>query len=105
MRLRDAFSDASSRAGRLLRLFAIKSAAGMNLATQVASIPHLNSFVGSLMGRWSAAWIWITRVLGSTRFGREAMGMGDVHLMFGVGAIIGAGISSVAFSFRPSQPS
>lgn len=86
----------------VLGVFAIKTAVGMNLATQIASTPHLNGFVGSLMGALvGAAWIWITRVLGSAGFGREAMGMGDVHLMFGVGAIIGAGMSSVAFFISP----
>jgi leader peptidase (prepilin peptidase)/N-methyltransferase len=29
------------------------------------------------------------------------MGLGDVHLMFGVGAIIGAGASTVAFFLAP----
>lgn len=72
------------------------------LAAEIEQIPHLNGFVGSLMGAMiGAAWIWITRILGSAGFGREAMGMGDVHLMFGVGAIIGAGMSSVAFFLSP----
>ena len=41
------------------------------------------------------------RPLGFLAFGREAMGMGDVDLMFGVGAIIGAGASTVAFFIAP----
>ena len=51
---------------------------------------HLGAFV-----------VWLTRILGSYGFGREAMGMGDVHLMFGVGAILGAGMTSVAFFLAP----
>ncbi|MBM4112013.1 MAG: prepilin peptidase [Phycisphaerae bacterium] len=33
--------------------------------------------------------IWAIRILGSLSFGREAMGMGDVHLMAAVGATLG----------------
>jgi leader peptidase (prepilin peptidase)/N-methyltransferase len=86
----------------LLGVLAIKSPVVASIAQTVKTTPHLNGFVGSLMGAMiGAAWIWITRVLGSAGFGREAMGMGDVHLMFGVGAIIGAGMSSVAFFLSP----
>jgi leader peptidase (prepilin peptidase)/N-methyltransferase len=53
---------------------------------------------GALIGGLT---VWVTRILGSIAFGREAMGMGDVHLMFGVGAIVGAGASVVAFFIAP----
>jgi len=33
--------------------------------------------------------IWAIRIVGSLAFGREAMGMGDVHLMAAVGAVLG----------------
>ncbi len=33
--------------------------------------------------------VWAVRILGTLAFGREAMGMGDVHLMAGVGACLG----------------
>ena len=45
--------------------------------------------------------VWLTRILGTLAFGRVAMGLGDVHLMFGVGAIIGAGAATVAFFIAP----
>jgi leader peptidase (prepilin peptidase)/N-methyltransferase len=45
--------------------------------------------------------VWLTRILGSLAFGREAMGMGDVDLMFGVGTIVGAGAATVAFFVAP----
>jgi leader peptidase (prepilin peptidase) / N-methyltransferase len=45
--------------------------------------------------------VWITRILGSMAFGREAMGMGDVHLMAAVGAVLGAGAATVAFFLAP----
>lgn len=86
----------------VLGLLAIKVGSVAALAQTIADTRHLNGFVGSLMGALiGASWIWVTRVLGSIGFGREAMGMGDVHLMFGVGAIVGAGMSSVAFFLSP----
>jgi leader peptidase (prepilin peptidase)/N-methyltransferase len=62
----------------------------------------LSGFLGSLLGALVGGLVvWITRILGTLAFGREAMGMGDVHLMFGVGAIIGAGAATVAFLVAP----
>lgn len=58
----------------------------------------LGSIFGLLIG---GAVVWITRILGTLGFGREAMGMGDVHLMGGVGAAIGAGAATVAFFIAP----
>ena len=33
--------------------------------------------------------IWAIRILGTMLFGKEAMGMGDIHLLAGIGAVIG----------------
>ncbi len=86
----------------VLGVLAMKVPAVAAIGQSVHDTRFLNGFVGSLMGALiGASWIWITRVLGSIGFGREAMGMGDVHLMFGVGAILGAGMSSVAFFLSP----
>jgi leader peptidase (prepilin peptidase)/N-methyltransferase len=41
--------------------------------------------------------VWAVRILGSIGFGREAMGLGDVHLMAAVGACIGWIDSTLAF--------
>jgi leader peptidase (prepilin peptidase)/N-methyltransferase len=65
-----------------------------------------NHWIGGLLGSVFGALIggfvvWITRILGTLGFGRVAMGLGDVHLMFGVGAIIGAGAATVAFFIAP----
>lgn len=63
---------------------------------------YVNGFLAALLGGMVGAFtVWLTRILGSMAFGREAMGMGDVDLMFGVGAIIGAGASVVAFFVAP----
>src|SRR5688500_1474053 len=45
--------------------------------------------------------VWVVRILGTLGFGREAMGMGDVHLMFSVGAVVCAGASTVTFFVAP----
>jgi leader peptidase (prepilin peptidase)/N-methyltransferase len=58
----------------------------------------LGSVLGALVGAFV---VWITRILGTLGFGRVAMGLGDVHLMFGVGAIIGAGAATVVFFIAP----
>ena len=58
----------------------------------------LGAALGGLVG---GAVVWLTRILGSLVFGREAMGMGDVDLMAGVGVIIGAGPATVAFFLAP----
>ena len=58
----------------------------------------LASLLGGLVG---GGIVWITRILGSVAFGKEAMGLGDVDLMFGVGAVIGAGGAAVAFLIAP----
>lgn len=54
--------------------------------------------VGALVG---AGLVWLTRVLGSLGFGREAMGLGDVHLMVGIGAALGGLGATATFFLAP----
>lgn len=49
---------------------------------------------GYLVG---GAWIWGFRIAGTLAFGREAMGLGDVHILAAVGAVCGWIVPSVAF--------
>jgi leader peptidase (prepilin peptidase)/N-methyltransferase len=80
-----------------LRVPAIKAAWG-NFSTQ----PYISGFLGAAFGAMIGALVvWLTRILGTLGFGRVAMGLGDVHLMFGVGAVIGAGAATVAFFLAP----
>jgi leader peptidase (prepilin peptidase) / N-methyltransferase len=45
--------------------------------------------------------VWLVRILGSLAFGKEAMGLGDVHLMAGVGAVLGWVDPLLAFFIAP----
>ena len=58
----------------------------------------LGATFGALIG---GLVIWVARILGTLLLGKVAMGLGDVHLMFGVGAITGAGIATLAFFIAP----
>jgi leader peptidase (prepilin peptidase)/N-methyltransferase len=43
-------------------------------------------FLGYLVG---GGIVWVTRIFGTLGFGKEAMGLGDVHMMAAVGACLG----------------
>lgn len=58
----------------------------------------LGAVLGAMVGGFV---VWLTRILGTLALGRVAMGLGDVHLMFGVGAIIGAAGATIAFFLAP----
>lgn len=60
------------------------------LAGQVEGMYWLRALGGVILGYISGgAVIWITRILGSYAFGKEAMGLGDVHLLAAIGAVLG----------------
>lgn len=73
-----------------------------SLWTSLLANVHFNAIVGAMLGALVGGFtVWLTRILGGMAFGREAMGMGDVDLMLGVGAVIGAGPVTVAFFVAP----
>jgi leader peptidase (prepilin peptidase)/N-methyltransferase len=45
--------------------------------------------------------IWVTRIGGTLAFGKEAMGLGDVHLMAAVGAVCGWRVAVLTFFIAP----
>jgi leader peptidase (prepilin peptidase)/N-methyltransferase len=64
--------------------------------------PVVAGFLGSLWGYFAGCGIvWIVRIFGTLAFGKEAMGLGDVHLMGAAGAIIGPLFVVLAFFVAP----
>jgi leader peptidase (prepilin peptidase)/N-methyltransferase len=68
----------------------------------VLEYPAVAGFFGSLFGYFvGAAAIWATRVFGTLAFGKEAMGLGDVHLMGAAGTVVGPVMVVFAFFIAP----
>jgi leader peptidase (prepilin peptidase)/N-methyltransferase len=64
--------------------------------------PVVAGLLGSIFGYFvGCAVVWATRILGTLGFGKEAMGLGDVHLMGAAGAVIGPLMVVIAFFVAP----
>jgi leader peptidase (prepilin peptidase)/N-methyltransferase len=64
--------------------------------------PAVATLFGSLCGYFlGGAIVWATRILGTLAFGKEAMGLGDVHLMAAAGVVVGPLPVVVAFFIAP----
>ena len=64
--------------------------------------PVVAGLLGSLWGYFvGCGVVWATRILGTLAFGKEAMGLGDVHLMGAAGAVVGPVLVVVAFFIAP----
>jgi len=70
--------------------------AGVRLAARFSAFQA--ALVGYVAG---GAWIWGIRILGTLGFGREAMGLGDVHILAAVGAVCGWITPSLVFFLAP----
>ncbi len=67
-----------------------------------AQHPAVSGLLGSLFGYFAGcALVWSVRILGTLGFGKEAMGLGDVHLMGAAGAVIGPLPVVIAFFIAP----
>ncbi|MCH2139229.1 MAG: prepilin peptidase [Phycisphaerales bacterium] len=67
-----------------------------------APAPWLQALGASLWGYLiGGGVVWAVRIAGSIGFGKEAMGMGDVHLMAAVGAVLGWFVPTIAFFVAP----
>ena len=66
------------------------------------SHPAVMYGLGALAGYFvGCATVWATRIFGTLAFGKEAMGLGDVHLMGAAGAVIGPFWVVLAFFIAP----
>ncbi len=85
--------------------FAWTSARFDPVHTWWASVHQYTGVQGALGCVWGyfvgCGIVWATRILGTLAFGKEAMGLGDVHLMGAIGAVIGAAMVTVAFFIAP----
>jgi leader peptidase (prepilin peptidase)/N-methyltransferase len=64
--------------------------------------PHLVGLGSALFGYLiGGLWVWATRILGTLAFNKEAMGMGDVHILAAVGAVCGWIVPSLTFFVAP----
>jgi len=64
--------------------------------------PVVAGLLGSLWGYFvGCGLVWGIRIFGTLAFGKEAMGLGDVHLMGAAGAVIGPLYVVVAFFVAP----
>lgn len=63
---------------------------------------HLNGFFAAVFGYLiGGLWIWGMRIFGTLLFGREAMGLGDAHLLAAAGAVGGWKVPTMAFFLAP----
>jgi len=67
-----------------------------------SQVPAIAGLFGSLWGYFvGCGVVWATRIFGTLGFGKEAMGLGDAHLMGAAGAVIGPVFVVVAFFVAP----
>jgi leader peptidase (prepilin peptidase) / N-methyltransferase len=81
----------------LLRVGVVKHA-----FVNLLQVYAVKGFIGALAGYLAGCTtVWATRIFGTLGFGREAMGLGDVHLMGAAGAVIGPQMVVIAFFIAP----
>ena len=83
-------------------ILGLKFISDANWFTAIEGNSYVKCLLGAMLGYFAGAGIvWITRIFGTLAFGREAMGLGDVHLMGAIGKFCGAIPSIVIFFIAP----
>jgi len=73
-----------------------------NLWLKFSQYPAVSGLLGSIFGYFvGCGVVWGIRIFGTLAFGKEAMGLGDVHLMGAAGAVVGAFPVVIAFFIAP----
>ncbi|QDU34059.1 Type 4 prepilin-like proteins leader peptide-processing enzyme [Poriferisphaera corsica] len=71
-------------------------------AASFTQAPWLHVLAGCICGYFVGCGIvWYTRIFGTLAFGKEAMGLGDVHLLGAIGAVVGALEATLIFFVAP----
>jgi prepilin signal peptidase PulO-like enzyme (type II secretory pathway) len=71
-------------------------------AVHPLTAPHLTGLGSAIFGYLiGGLWVWATRILGTLAFNKEAMGMGDVHILAAIGAVFGWIVPSLTFFVSP----
>ena len=74
----------------------------VSLQIDVSRAPWVERLLGSMAGFLAGGGVvWIIRIGASLAFNKEAMGLGDAHLMAAVGAVIGAPLVVMGFFMAP----
>ena len=89
-------------AGALIGYFLMKNEGLLERWSNFTQLPAISGLISSFTGYLAGcAVVWATRIFGTLLFGKEAMGLGDVHLMGAAGAVIGPGWVVLAFFIAP----
>ncbi len=84
----------------IIAYYAIGRSGGTSWWKSLLQVPAAGGFFGSMFGYFvGCATIWVIRILGTLGFGKEAMGLGDVHLLGAAGAVIGPWMAIVVAVF------
>jgi leader peptidase (prepilin peptidase)/N-methyltransferase len=76
--------------------------AAENFFRRAAATPWSSGLLGSILGLLAGGLIiWLIRIAGTLVLGKVAMGLGDVHLLAAIGAVLGAGPAIVTFFVAP----